>query len=148
MSLRFFARIAIVALCLGVLGCIIPVPIPGKEKVSDELFGRVIDAQTKAPIEGVKVRVVGYSDSDSEARKAHRPETTTDRDGKFHLPADQHFYLVSFHTPCPIYHFPPTGEHSSTLLLTHPDYETRRVSSFEYAPSGQRDFDIELAPVQ
>lgn len=131
------------------LGCIVPVPIPGRERVSPEVRGRIIDGKTKNPVPGVEVKVVTWRGSG----EGKRPATRTDNEGRFHLPADKHFYLVAFATPCPVYHFPATGEHSYTLVVSHPDYETLQVNLLDYLLTSQKNSlpdigDIEIVTKQ
>jgi hypothetical protein len=108
----------------------IPLPVPGKEEVSPEISGRIIDRKTKLPVAGAHVAINEPSWKEIDEPNK-RPSAVTDDEGRFHLPADKHFYMMLFVTPCPVYHFPPVGDRSSTIIVSHPDYETLTVSSYD-----------------
>lgn len=129
-------------------GCIIPIPVPGKEEVSPEISGRIIDGKTKQPVVGAQVEVVDSPWSPGSRKSKGRPKTITDDQGRFKLPADKHFYLMSFATPCPTYHFPPVGEDTDFILISHPDYEALRVNLVDYVLSGKRIQPPEIGDIE
>lgn len=77
-ALPFLTLLALVLSLMG--GCL---PWPHTTPRSAEVWGRVLDAKTHAPIQGAKVCFV-----------QDPPHTTyTDKDGYFHMPATRNFHL-------------------------------------------------------
>lgn len=111
------------ALALAVGGCLIPVPVPGSRVVSSEVGGRVVDGETKQPVSGAEVRVLGPPDA--------RPSTVTDSEGRFHLPAVEHNYLMRVVGVDFEEHIPAVGERSHYVVITHPGYEPLTVDLAE-----------------
>ena len=115
---------------------------------SPRITGRVLDAQTQQPIEGVQVRRLTPQDPnvDQAIKGGQRVEQTpairTGRDGTFVLVSERNLVL-----------FQRLGWYSVTLALTHPRYE-RLTTEFTLAnatntPTGEplvRAGDIRLQP--
>jgi hypothetical protein len=135
----FCTSLALILYCFA-SGCIFPVPVPGKTESSPKVSGRVLNARTLRPISGAQI--LSYDE----------PEISvlSDENGRYELPAVNKSYLISFHTPCPIYYFPPTGDSSRTISVSHPNYQpiTRNLTP-EFVTDDEYGFiikDVMLEP--
>jgi hypothetical protein len=94
----------VVAVLSLITGCL---PIPHTTPRSDDVHGRVLDAHTRAPIQGAKIFL---------AVKPHHP-TYTDANGHFDMKATRNFHWA---------YLAPEGEwpnnKDSTMEITHTNY--------------------------
>ncbi len=128
------ALLASVFLC----GCIIPIPVPGKEEVSPEISGRIIDGKTKQPVVGAQVQVGDLSSKKSGSNRKPRPSMLTDSEGRFKLSADKRFYMMSY-IMIDERRFPSTGGQQQQITISHSDYETLTVDFYLYVvPGGEK----------
>lgn len=88
-------------------GCIIPYPHTTVR--SFEVHGRVLDARTRAPIQGAKVFLSEHPNVRS----------TTDATGKFRIKATHNFHLGA---AVPEADWPPGKYWHSDVTVLHPDY--------------------------
>jgi hypothetical protein len=132
---------------LALNGCMLPIPIPGSIDTSPIVVGRVIDQQTKEPLQGVEVAFKDEVDSNKLRLKA-----LTQVDGTFVLGPEKHNYAVIVVTPDPVFYLPsPEGyawflEFNKRLYVTKTIdlryiYEQRKNNKFEIG-------DVELVSIK
>ena len=111
--MRIFCVFCSILLFLS--GCMLPLPFPGFNNASPPVHGRVIDAKTQKPVEGVTIQF-------KDIRNKLRTKTLTKSDGSFALKSEKSFYLIIIFTPCPIYYLPPRGPYASFLEISKDGY--------------------------
>ena len=129
-------------LLLVVSGCAIWLPYPHTSETSPEVRGRILDLDTKQPVAGAAVMIVGRTNT----------LVTTDAAGYYHIRAGHSFHLAEMVGPCGG-SWPEGNDYVSRLVFSHPAYIEREVSVRDLLPQGavkKADFkalrDIKLAP--
>lgn len=96
-------------------------PAPHKESVTPEISGRVVDIESKKPIEGATVSLVPFNYLDIEfnyTNVANREPTytvKTDSDGFFNMPSYKGWYFF-------FYPIEKSAIHRLYLKFNHPNY--------------------------
>ena len=123
---RMRSAITCLLLALPLLnGCIV-LPIPYTMRGSGTFHGRVLQADTKSPVQGAVVEVLGYP----------KTATSTTSDGEFTVGPGRKFYwytVIGFHqhiVPEPVW---PTL--STSIMVSHPAYAALTVEAGPKEPS-------------
>jgi hypothetical protein len=115
-----FKVICLITTALFVSGC--PIPFPHVKKLSPPIYGKVLDANSLAPLPGVDVQI-SYLDDKSRC-------TTTDENGDFEFPAKYRFYYGVLFCVALNYSIPPDDDarRISTIEISTPDYIPVRIN--------------------
>ncbi len=107
---------------------------------SSAIFGRIIDAQTQKPIEGVRVQLHDHPSL----------HATTDILGGFHIRASHNIHLISFLGMCGS-DFPEGKTYSAELDILHPAYQSLKINARAYLKATNITYlelrDIPLYPI-
>jgi hypothetical protein len=96
-------------------GCVV-LPIPHTSPAGYDYHGQVVDARTRRPLAGAKVRM------DDRPRSS----VVTEADGKFAVSAGSHFHLLYYANPSWSAGIPPGLTYSKVLLIEKPGYRSFR----------------------
>ena len=84
-------NLATLFLCVSALGFAGCVPLPFRDARTYAVTGRVIDADSKAPLADARIAFLDY-----ERLSLNRPKGSTDGSGRFDLPRSYNYYAFAF----------------------------------------------------
>ena len=116
-------------------GCVV-LPVPHVTKESPRTLGRVVDAETGAPVEGAVVQLTTVDDWNQKPQPGAHARTGAD--GTFELGSRYNFHLALYANPSWAIHFPPGSYWEGKLLVTR-EYYAPLSFRFPHSWHGGRD---------